>query len=202
MSNQIDLESVAYLAKSARPGQLIPLWRRMIVAEMNEVLPETRIRARLVLDIIEDAWALETTALHRSNNDWKIQEYQKFPGFENIKMWKIEGPLKAIGYSVSVDDNLPLVLRQALLFRLFDGPIPPIFEARYLGEWGRARSPVRLQKIGDALCTFGMLRAKLLPNGKVESAYQKWKADYDYLETIHRKHQFSFSWRHFPRTRA
>ncbi|MFY7925659.1 MAG: hypothetical protein ACOVN5_07600 [Aquidulcibacter sp.] len=174
----------------------------MIQAEMVEDLPASRIMARLALDIIEDFWAQETAALAGSTKDWKTQEYERFPGFESIKMWKIEGPLKAIGYSVSVEDNLPPALRQALLFRLFDKPIPPIFDSRYLAEWGRPRSPARLQKIGDALCTFGMLRAKLLPNGKVEASYRKWKLDYDYLETLYRKYQFSFGWKQFPRTRA
>ncbi len=202
MSNQIDLERVTHLAKCARPEELIPYWRRMIQAEMVEDLPASRIMARLALDIIEDFWAQETAALAGSTKDWKTQEYERFPGFESIKMWKIEGPLKAIGYSVSVEDNLPPALRQALLFRLFDKPIPPIFDSRYLAEWGRPRSPARLQKIGDALCTFGMLRAKLLPNGKVEASYRKWKLDYDYLETLYRKYQFSFGWKQFPRTRA
>ncbi|MCZ8283161.1 MAG: hypothetical protein O9286_13090 [Aquidulcibacter sp.] len=202
MTNLIDLERVTHLTKSARPAELIPYWRRMIEAEMVARLPADRILAREALAIIEDAWAVHTTELYRTTRDWKVQEYQNFPGFENIEMWRIEGPLRAIGYSVSAESNQRSEMRQALLLRLFDGPIPPIFEARYLADWGRPRSPSRLQRIGDALCTFGMLRAKLLPSGKAQSPYLKWKSDYDFLETLYKKSLFSYGWKHFPRPRS
>lgn len=202
MQSQIDIEQVKRLATNARPRQLIPLWQRMIRAEIDADEASTRIMAREVLAIIEDSWANETTALFNATKDWKVQEYQQFHGFDNIEAWKIEGPLRAIGYSVSDADNLPKELRHALLHRLFDGPIPPIFEARYLTDWGRPRSPMRLERISNALRTFGLLRARLLPNGKVASSYSKWKADYDYLETLYKRYKFTFGWKYFPRPRT
>ncbi len=202
MRTQIDIEDVQRLAKNVRAQALIPLWQRMIKKEMVAEDASTRVMAREALAIIEGAWATETAALFNATKDWKVQEYKQFHGFDNIEAWKIEGPLKVIGYSVSDVDNLPRELRQALLHRLFDGPIPPIFEAGYLADWGRPRSPMRLERISNALCTFGLLRARLLPNGKVASSYSKWKTDYDYLETLYKRYKFTFGWKYFPRPRT
>ena len=66
MQSQIDIEQVKRLATNARPRQLIPLWQRMIRAEIDADEASTRIMAREVLAIIEDSWANETTALFRA----------------------------------------------------------------------------------------------------------------------------------------
>lgn len=202
MPSPIDIEQVKRLAAIAEPNQLIPFWQRMVKTEIVAEDSSTRILAREALAIIEDVWATQTGVLFHTTRDWKVQEYQQFRGFDDLESWRIEGPLKAIGYSVSEADNLSKELRQALLHRLFTGPVPPIFEAGYLAEWGRPGSPSRLKRISDALCTFGLLRAKILPNGKLASSYNKWKADFDYLETLYKKYQFTYGWKYFPRPRS
>lgn len=103
-----------------------------------------------------------------------------------------EGMLRYLEYKVGKDGEHSSY-RQALLSRIFENALPPVFDRLYLAEWGPNRSSIRLRKMAHCLASFAK-NLKHQRNDKFEEAVQHWEQDLEYLHDRYYVGQFGFDW--------
>jgi hypothetical protein len=102
------------------------------------------------------------------------------------------GPLKFLGYTVGRDGHRQ-GMRWAILRRVFDGVLPPVFPADYLSEWGAAGSPRRLSKMAESIASFAR-SAKRRDAHKFVHAIEDWENDLRHLYDTYYVGRFGFAW--------
>lgn len=107
--------------------------------------------------------------------------------------WLAEGPLSTLGYVVGNTNGLPLCLRRAILSRLLDGQIPPVFPLAYVAEWGEPATPKRLKKLAESLAAFAR-NAKRRQDERMSEAIRDWEADLRFLYDKYYVGRFHFGW--------
>jgi len=103
-----------------------------------------------------------------------------------------EGMLRYLEYKVGKDGEHSSY-RQALLSRIFENALPPVFDRLYLAEWGPNRSSIRLRKMAQCLASFAK-NLKHQRNDKYDEAVQHWEQDLEYLHDRYYVGQFGFDW--------
>ena len=102
------------------------------------------------------------------------------------------GPLKFLGYTVGVDGRSQ-GLRWAILRRVFEGVLPPVFPSDYLELWGAAGSPRRLSKMAESIASFARA-AKRRDAGKYAHAISDWEGDLRHIYATYYVGRFGFAW--------
>jgi hypothetical protein len=106
--------------------------------------------------------------------------------------WMPMGPLKVLGYTVGQEGH-EKGLRWAILRRVFDGVLPPVFPADYMSLWGPPGSPRRLSKMAESIASFAK-NAKRRDAHKLALAIEDWENDLRHLYVAYYVGRFRFAW--------
>jgi len=144
---------------------------------------EARRQAERVVTAVEDVW-------HRRSANQLPDGWFKWPdthapgghGSLTAEDWMSLGPLKFLGYTVGRDGH-GQVLRWAILKRVFEGVLPPVFPAEYLSLWGAPGSPKRLSKMAESIASFARSAKRRDANG-LALAIADWESDLKHLEVV------------------
>lgn len=106
-----------------------------------------------------------------------------------------EGMLSYLEYRVGHTHGEPTQVRQAILRRVFEATLPPVFDSAYMLEWGPNGSYVRLQKMAVSIAAF-CRNSKRRKDGSREDAIREWEQDLDFLHRhFYVGHfHFGFAW--------
>jgi hypothetical protein len=102
------------------------------------------------------------------------------------------GPLKFLGYTVGGDGHSE-GMRWAILQRVFEGVLPPVFPADYLSLWGAPGSPKRLSKMAESIASFAR-SAKRRDADTLAHAIGDWENDLQHLYHTYYVGRFGFAW--------
>lgn len=154
---------------------------------------ETRHEAELVVRAVEEVW------LRRSSGQvpdgwfrWPDTNALGGNGSLSGEDWLVLGPLKFLGYTVG-KDGCGQGLRWAILRRVFEGVLPPVFPPDYLSLWGAPGSPRRLSKIAESIASFARLAKRRDGAGRMH-AIGDWENDLRHLYNTYYVGRFGFAW--------
>jgi hypothetical protein len=106
--------------------------------------------------------------------------------------WMPVGPLKVLGYTVGQEGHEKR-FRRAILRRVFEGVLPPVFPADYMSLWGPPGSPRRLGKMAESIASFTR-SAKRRDADKLAQAIEDWENDLQHLYDAYYVGRFGFAW--------
>ena len=106
--------------------------------------------------------------------------------------WPKIGVLKRSGYTVGRDDPGE-VARRDVLQRVFQQPVPLVFDPVYVAEWGRDGSAKRLRKMAWSIATFCVNRLRA-NRGEDDALTLRWRRDLDWLRVTFYEGYFGFPW--------
>lgn len=108
-----------------------------------------------------------------------------------------EGMLRYLEYQVGRSNGQSAPVRQAILRRVFEGILPPVFPKPYMMEWGLPKSSHRLKKTAETIAAFARL-FKRRHDARYDDAISDWEADLQFLYEEYYVGHFRFGW---PSTR-
>lgn len=177
----------------ASPDELLDLWRANITRIDN---PQSDFRA-LAKDYIE---AIESEWTRRSIIARLDPDYFKWPSTRAVSgngtfasLDHAEGILGYLGYHVGKTGDHSSARRQALLARVFEGALPPINGPRYMEEWDRSGSAIRLEKMANSIAS-AVQSAKRRRDADYSAAIEHWEEDLKFLHRAYYIGRFGFDW--------
>lgn len=105
--------------------------------------------------------------------------------------------LRFLGYHVGHQGVEPEARKQ-LLSRVFRGDLPPFHSPRYMAEWGKPQSALRLRKIAESIAAFAR-NNKRRHDPSLDQAIADWEADLEFLYDEFYAGYFHFDF-HWPST--
>lgn len=154
---------------------------------------EMRREAEGLVEAIEEVW--KRRASGRLPDGWFRWPDTLAPGGNGSLLgedWMPLGPLKVLGYTVGAGGH-GQALRWAILRRVFEGVLPPVFPADYLSLWGAPGSPRRLSKMAESIASFAR-SAKRRDAHKLAHAIHDWEIDLRHLYNAYYVGRFRFDW--------
>jgi hypothetical protein len=103
-----------------------------------------------------------------------------------------EGMLRYLEYQVGKNGEHSSY-RQALLSRIFESALPPVFDRVYMAEWGANSTSIRLHKMAHCLATFAR-NFKYQDDDRFDEAIRHWEADLEFLHDKYYVGKFGFGW--------
>lgn len=104
-----------------------------------------------------------------------------------------EGMLRYLEYQVGRSNGQSSPVRQAILRRVFEGILPPVFPKPYMMEWGPPKSSHRLRKTAESIAAFACL-FKRRHDARYDDAISDWEADLQFLYDEYYVGRFGFGW--------
>jgi hypothetical protein len=178
------------------PEATLQVWSNALRLLERGGAPQTRQAAQVILDAVEDAWLKRSLGTPEGWFPWPSTSAPGGDGSLTAAAWMELGPLKALGYTVGQEGEPPSV-RRAILRRVFEGVIPPVFPRAYLMQWGEPSSPARLHKMADSIASFTR-SAKRRDAVALREAIADWEMDLAHLRNAFYVGRFGFAW---PTTR-
>jgi len=174
------------------PDRLVHLWRNA-----NRILADAKLAgkhaaARQVVLAVEEAW--DSLVLDKGELfPWPSTEIGNAQSGSSPSGFRSEGMLSYLEYRVGKNADLPAVVRQSILSRVFEGKLPRVFEPAYMNEWGDPNSARRLRKMAESLAAFAR-NFKRLDEDKYDEAIRQWEQDLDFLYHRYYVGRFGFGW--------
>ena len=176
------------------PDETLRLWTNALrILDVEVSNGEMRHEAELVVEAVEEVW--KRRSLGRLPDGWFRWPDTRAPGGDGSLMgedWMAVGPLKWLGYTVGKDGH-DRGLRWAILRRVFEGILPPVFPTDYLTQWGPAGSPRRLSKMAESIASFAR-SAKRRDTDRLALAIEDWENDLRHLYFTYYVGRFGFGW--------
>jgi len=175
--------------------QIMRLWANVIEVLGNSNKEEQHDNGRQILKAIHHEWK------RRGRNPPDPDDFFKWPSTEAqagrgrifAQGWIEDGVLSYMGYRVGSTNGRPTNTRHRILTQIFEGPLPPVFEARYLLEWSEEGSSARLQKMAETIAALTR-NAKRRDSAKMWGAIRDWENDLKFLYHEYYVERFGFAW--------
>lgn len=175
--------------------EMLKTWRNAIrvLTQSGETNPHHP--AMTVIAAIEKEWD------RRGGGKVDPTEYFQWPtttangGSHDLSLAGVlpEGMLQYLEYRVGRTNGEATPTRQAILGRVFEGVLPPVFPADYMASWGRPATVQRLQKMAESLAAFTR-NAKRRNDERMDDAIKHWEADLLFLHDRYYVGKFRFGW--------
>lgn len=104
-----------------------------------------------------------------------------------------EGMLKYLEYQVGRTNGQSPAVRRAILRRVFEGVLPPVFPPTYMAEWSEPGSATRLKKLAETIAAMARL-FKRRHDSRFDDAISDWEADLRFLYDEFYVGRFKFAW--------
>lgn len=171
------------------------LWINSIDALSDKRRRHLHADARYCIEEIKKEWGRRRLQPLDPNDyfEWPSTAANGGDGSIDTRDWLREGVFKYMGYEVSANSDLSTQHRQGILSEIFSAPLPPVFPAEHLSEWGNPQSARRLQKMAEAIAAFTR-NAKRRRDARMGTAIERWEQDLEYLYYQYYVEKFHFSW--------
>lgn len=199
LSTQANLEKSARAVIARLPNssfeELLRLWHSAIriLSTLSSLSPHHP--AMRVIAAIEREWQ------RRGGEEFDPTEYFDWPsteangGSHDLVLTGVlpEGMLQYLDYRVGRTNGEATPTRQAILRRVFEGILPPVFPADYMASWGKPKSIQRLRKMAESIAAFTR-NAKRRHDDRMDDAIKHWESDLRFLFDTYYVGRFSFGW--------
>ena len=101
--------------------------------------------------------------------------------------------MQYLDYRVGRTNGEAAPTRHAILGRVFEGALPPVFPVDYMASWGKPATVQRLQKMAESLAAFTR-NAKRRHDERMDDAIKHWEADLQFLYDKYYVGRFHFGW--------
>jgi hypothetical protein len=184
---------ISRLPKMA-PAETMGVWTNALRILGDEAKgAEKRREAGALVEAIEDVWKRRASgSLPEGWFRWPDTLAPGGDGSLTGEGWMPMGPLKVLGYTVGQEGH-EKGFRWAILRRVFEGVLPPVFPADYMSLWGPPGSPRRLSKMAESLASFAR-SAKRRDAGMLAQAIADWENDLRHLYGAYYVGRFGFDW--------
>ena len=176
------------------PDETLGIWLNALrILDGDRRDRETRHEAELVVGAVEDVWRRRSLGqLPEGWFEWPDTHALGGDGSLSGEDWMALGPLKFLGYTVGREGHAR-GLRWAILRRVFEGVLPPVFPADYLSLWGAPGSPRRLSKMAESIASFARSK-KRHDAHRFAHAIKDWEDDLRHLYETYYVGRFGFGW--------
>jgi hypothetical protein len=175
--------------------ELMRIWQNAIRSLANSEKVAWHSAASAMCDAIGKEWGrrakspLDAAGLF----SWPSTEAHGGDGRLDLGNVIEQGLLSYMEYRVGRTNGLNPSVRKTLLAEIFARPLPPVFPADYLLQWGSQKTAQRLQKIAESLAAF-VRNAKRKRDDRLDDAIADWEHDLRFLyEQFYVRH-FQFAW--------
>jgi len=193
MSGKMDVQRLVKSLPGQDPYSLLSMWKNAVRMSDDASRKHLHGDAAIMVAAISKEWDRRAKAL-------ADDAYFKWPtteapgGRRNVQYsdFRHEGMLKYLEYKVGKDGEHSSY-RHALLARIFENALPPVFDRLYMAEWGPNGSSIRLHKMAYCLASFAK-NFKYQDNDKYDEAIKHWEQDLEYLHDRYYVGRFGFGW--------
>lgn len=193
MSGKMNVQRLVKSLPSRDPYSLLCMWKNAVRKSDDASQKHLHGDAAIMVSAISKEWDRRAKSL---TDDF----YFKWPTSEapggrrsgQYRDLRHEGMLKYLEYKVGKDGEHSSY-RHALLTRIFENALPPVFDRLYMAEWGPNGSSIRLHKMAYCLASFAK-NFKYQANDKYDEAIKHWEQDLAYLHDRYYVGRFGFGW--------
>jgi hypothetical protein len=184
--NQIELSRLSSDSDEQLRGRLQNVFR--ILAEPEHSLREQAVQVR---QNVSSTWEIRA-----AQNKWfPWPTTIAVPGTRPLKglAWREHGMLDFLGYHVGKTHPTSQDMRRCILDYAFEYHLPPLNDPNYFLEWGKPRTPQRLNKLANTLAALTR-NAKRRDEASYAVAIDDWEDDLDLLHNRYYVGLFQFGW--------
>lgn len=193
MSGTMDVERLVRSLPGQDPYRLLSMWKNAVRISDDRSQKHLHGDAAIMAVAISKEWERRAKTL-------ADDAYFRWPSTEapggrrngHYRDLRYEGMLKYLEYKVGKDGEHSSY-RHALLSRIFENALPPVFDRLYMAEWGPNGSSIRLHKMAHCLASFAK-NFKYQDNDKYDEAIRHWEQDLEYLHDRYYVGRFGFGW--------
>jgi hypothetical protein len=172
--------------------QLRGIWKNC-VAKLANNESDWHQAASEILTAIEVEWQRRSQMAHPDEwFAWPTTDATGGNGKLVLKPSVSDGMLSYLDYRVGANGEVG-PMRQGILARVFEAPLPPVFPADYMASWGAPKSAARLRKLVESIAAFTR-NAKRRRDFTLDDAIGDWESDLSFLHEHYYLGRFSFAW--------
>lgn len=203
-NNKRELPVARIFGQSRVPGNveamsmpdLLILWKNALRIIANPKQKTSHSSAQAAVIKVTKEWERRGSSTTNAKGfKWPTTIANGGNGRLGLEKSQAEGMLSYLEYRVGHTHGEPTQVRQAILRRVFEATLPPVFDRAYMLEWGQNGSSVRLQKMAVSIAAF-CRNSKRRKDGSREDAIREWEQDLDFLHRhFYVGHfHFGFAW--------
>lgn len=193
LTGEINVDKLLSSLPDRDPFSLLKMWKNAIRILGDKDRASQQGKAASMAAAISKEW-------DRRAKSMPDDAYFKWPNtdtpgggrHEHCRGLRGEGMLRYLEYQVGKNGGHSS-LRQALLSRIFEDALPPVFDRVYMADWGANGTSVRLHKMAHCLATFAR-NFKYQDDDKFDEAIRHWEADLEFLHDKYYLGTFGFGW--------
>ena len=193
MSENVDVQRLVKSLPEQDPYRLLSMWKNAVRISGDRARGHLHGEAAIMVTAISREWDRRATTL--ADDEYFSWPTTDAPGGRRTGQYRDlrhEGMLKYLEYKVGKDGEHSSY-RHALLSRIFENALPPVFDRLYMAEWGPNESSIRLHKMAHCLASFAK-NFKYQNNDKYDEAIRHWEQDLEYLHDRYYVGRFGFGW--------
>lgn len=193
MSGTMDVERLVRSLPGQDPYRLLSMWKNAVRMSDDRSQKHLHGDAAIMVAAISKEWDRRAKTLaDDAYFRWPTTEARRGRRSGQYRDLRHEGMLKYLEYKVGKDGEHSSY-RHALLSRIFENALPPVFDRLYMSEWGPNSSSIRLHKMAHCLASFAK-NFKYQDNDKYDEAIKHWEQDLEYLHDWFYVGRFGFGW--------
>lgn len=201
-----DLGSQSRKAKNFNPSGAVPaIISKLPSMEMDRIAAVWKNATKMVAK--HQGHPAANAVLKAISEEWQrrailpIEQWFQWPGTDaragdgDLKLAGLvsEGMLSYLDYHVGRTLGEPSHIRRAVLDRVFDSALPPVFPKPYMDSWGEKKSANRLRKMAETIAAFAR-NARRKVDDRLDEAIRQWEDDLEYLHDRYYVGRFGFGW--------
>ncbi|WP_085044187.1 hypothetical protein [Ensifer aridi] len=193
LSGAINVKPLIKGLSDRDPYSLLSTWKNAIRILGDKTRSHQHPPAQAMADAISKEWDRRAKSLaDDAYFRWPTTDAPGGRRKEHYRGLREEGMLKYLEYRVGKEGEHSSY-RHALLSRIFENALPPVFDRLYMAEWGPNASSIRLHKMAHCLASFAK-NFKYQGDDKYDEAIRHWEQDLEYLHDRYYVRKFGFGW--------
>ncbi|WP_052183095.1 hypothetical protein [Rhizobium sp. YS-1r] len=193
LSGQINVQRLVKTLPDQDPYKLLSMWKNAVRITGDKSQTHRHQEAAVLATAISKEWGRRAKTLaDDAYFRWPTTDAPGGRRKEQYRDLRHEGMLKYLDYKVGKEGEHSSY-RHALLSRIFENALPPVFDRLYMEEWGPNASSIRLHKMAHCLASFAK-NFKYQNNDKYDEAIRHWEQDLEYLHDRYYVGRFGFGW--------
>jgi hypothetical protein len=188
-----DVARIVATFEKAEPHKLVGIYQnaQRILSEPDR--GQSHLKARTVIDALTIEFDRRSTSASLEDRfKWPTTEASSGDGSLKIDKTHPEGMLAYLDYRVGANGEHSRA-RQAILSRVFESSLPPVFDKAYMDEWGQNGTASRLRKMAESIAAFAR-NAKRRDADRLDQAIRQWEQDLSFLHDRYYVGKFFFGW--------
>lgn len=189
----VDVRRLIMTLPDQDPEKLLRMWKNAVRIIGDESQADRHQEAAVLATEISKEWDRRARMLtDDAYFRWPTTDAPGGGRGQQYRNLRQEGMLKYLEYKVGKESE-PSPYRHALLSRVFENSLPPVFDRPYMAEWGPNASSTRLHKMAHCLASFAR-NFKYQDNDKYDEAIRHWEQDLEFLHDRYYVGRFGFGW--------